>query len=338
MKQSYIFPILLFNIVSVFSQSFGDDIERVLSDVVFLSENFVGPAADASVYQSTSSWATSAKSLEKFEVDLAFHINVLPIGNGQKSFSVNNSDFQSLVIRGGEDSATIPSALGGDTSTFFDFQIDGEDYELQAFEGVKESVLVHPYLQASVGLWQKTEFTIRYSPKVKIDASDYQIIGGALKHNISQYFNKSKDSIHSKDAFQLAALVSYSKFDLDLFFDEFKLESSNPDPNDVPLATINSIIVDANAWLFQLIGSKRFNKLEYFGALGITSSDFNYKLGGDQGSFLNLFNRALVTLDENKTQFKGDVGLNYHFGKFYLSSMVSIGKFANCNVGLHYKI
>jgi len=318
-----------------FSQSFNQDAAGVLSDVVLLSKGFVGPAADASVYQSSSAWYSSAKSVGKFKVDFSIHANVLPIPKKQKNSTVNNADFQKLEIRGGAQSASIPTALGGDTKTFFDFNIGGQDYEMQAFEGVDESFLAHPYVQASVGLWKETDISFRYSPKVKIDVSDYQIIGGAIKHNLTQYMRKEGDD----KSLEVAVLLSYSKFDLDLFFDEFKLEATNPLPGSIPLAVINSIIIDADSWLFQFIVSKEYKKLEFSGSLGLTRSNFKYELGGNEGLFLNLFNNALTTLDEeNKMGFKGDVGVNYHFKKFYISSMVSVGKFANCNIALHYKI
>jgi len=318
-----------------FSQSFNQDASAVLSDVVLLSKGFVTPAAQASVYQSSSAWYSSAKSVGKFKVDFSIHANVLPIPNKQKSFKVGNEDFQIMEIRGGEQSSSVPTALGGDTKTFFDFKIAGQDYEMQAFEGVDESFLVHPYVQASVGLWKETDISFRYSPKVKIDVSDYQILGGAIKHNLTQYLRKEGDD----ESLEVAVLLSYSKFDLDLYFDEFKLEATNPQPGSVPLAVINSIIVDADSWLFQFIASKKYRKFEFSGSLGLTRSNFKYELGGDEGLFLDLFNAALVTLDEdNKMGLKGDVGLNYHFSKFYISSMVSVGEFANCNIALHYKI
>jgi len=318
-----------------FSQSFNQDAVAVLSDVVLLSKGFVSPAADASVYQSSSAWYSSAKSVGKFKVDFSIHANVLPIPNKQKSFKVANTDFQKLEIRGGAQSASIPTALGGDTKTFFDFQIGGQDFEMQAFEGVNESFLAHPFMQGSVGLWKETDVSFRYSPKVKIDVSDYQIIGGAIKHNLTQYVRKEGND----KGVEVAVLLSYSKFDLDLFFDEFKLEATNPQPGSTPLAVINSIIVDADSWLLQFIASKECKKFEFSGSLGLTRNNFQYELGGNDGAFLNSFNRALVALDEeNEMEFKGDVGINYHFKKFYISSMVSIGKFANCNIALHYKI
>jgi len=318
-----------------FSQNFNQDVPAVLSDMVFLSKGFVSPAADASVYQSSSGWYSSAKSIGKFKVDFSIHANVLPIAKKQKTSEVSNVNFQNMQIRGGAQSASVPTALGGDTATFYDFKIGGQDYELQAFEGVDESFLAHPYVQASVGLWKETDVTFRYSPKVKIDVSDYQILGGAIKHNLTQYIRK-QDSVN---AVEFAVLLSYSKFDLDLYFDDYKLEATNSQPGDVPLAVINSVIVDANSWLFQFIASKVYKKFEFSGSLGVTRSDFKYKLGGTQDLFLSLFNDQLKTIDDNnKMGVKGDVGVNYHFKKFYISSMVSIGKFANCNLALHYKI
>lgn len=314
-----------------FAQTFNADLGAAVTDMVFLSQNFVTPAADASVYQATSSWYSTAKSLDKFQVDVSIHANALFIPNRRKSYTVSNSDFTSLEIRGGAETANIPTALGGKTSTFFDFTLAGDQYELQAFEGVNEDVLVHPYIQASVGLWKETDLTVRYSPKVKIDVSDYQIFGVALKHNLTQY-NRKENSV------EVAVLLSYSKFDLDLFFDPFVLESSNPQPGEVPLATIDSIIVDANAWLFQFIASKEFGKFEVSGSLGVTRNDFKYNLGGDDTLVLDIFNSSLEILEETKTNFKGDVGVNYHLGeKSYISSMISLGKFSNVNLAYHYK-
>ena len=65
---------------------------------------------------------------------------------------------------------------------FFDFYIDDEAYEWQAFEGIKQNIVTHPYLQASIGFWKETDLTLRYSPKVTINTSTYDIFGAANKH------------------------------------------------------------------------------------------------------------------------------------------------------------
>ncbi len=320
-------------LVTSFSGRSQIDISDAVNDMLYISSKYVSSAASASVYQSSSSWYSSAESIGKFKLDASLHVNILPIPNKQKTFSISNSDLATMEIRGAQ-SAVIPSALGGHTETFFDFTLDGESYEWQAFEGIKQDVVTHPYLQASIGLWKETDLTFRYSPKVTISTSSYNIFGAAIKHTLSQYFRKeAKDS----DPFEIAVLASYSVFNLNLYFDEVAIEPIDPKPGSIPLTSINSIIIDANSLLFQLIASKKINKLEFTGSLGYTYNEFNYKLGGQNGLFLDLFNELLSLLDDNKTDFKGDLGVNYHFNKFYISSMLSLGKFPNINVALHYK-
>lgn len=329
-----IFFILLMTAFQGMSQINSPDVTNAVLDMLYISSKYVSPAASASTYQSSSSWYSSAESIGKFKVDVSMHFNVLPIPKRQKSFAINNDELVTMQIRDSQ-SAEIPTALGGDTSTFFDFDIDGEAYEWQAFEGVKQNVVAHPYLQASIGLWKETDLTFRYSPKVTIETSSYEIFGAAIKHNITQYFRKkSSDS----NLIETAVLASYSKFDLNLYFDEVAIKPIDPDSTTGALTTLNSIIIDADSWLFQLMASKKINNFEFTGAFGFTENDFNYKLGGKEGVFLDLFNELLSLLDENKNEFKGDVGVNYYFNKLYISSMFTIGKFPNMNVGIHYRI
>lgn len=309
----------------------GHDLGNVLSDLALITGRYVAPAADASVYQSTASWYTSAKSLEKFEVDVSIYFNALPIAQKQKTYNIADSEFNNLDVRGGSN-ADVPTALGGDTSIFYDFSINGEAYEMQAFEGIKENVVIHPYLQASIGLWAETDLTLRYSPSIKIDFSDYQIFGGAVKHSISQYFRPDDGT----SFIEVAGLVSYSTFDLNLIFDPFELKSS--DESAEPLAIIDRVIVDADAWLFQLIGSKEFGSFEVAGAFGYTSSNVHYVLGGDDGYFLDSLNIIIdQLLEETRSGVKGDLVLNYHFNNFYISTGVTLGKFLNSSLSFHYK-
>ena len=307
------------------------DIENVLNDLVIVSDQYITPAADASIYQSTASWYSSAKSLDLYEVDVSVHFNALPIGSKKKVNTVRDAEFINLDIRDGS-TAEVPTALGGDTEQFYDFVIDGETYEMQAFEGIKESAVYHPYLQASVGLWKETDVTLRYSPKIKIDVSDYTIFGVAVKHNVSQYFRNE----NSTNTFEFAVLASYSTFDSNLLFEA--LELTPIDGNEEPLAVIEGLRVNADALLFQAVGSKRWSNFEVQGSLGFTSSAIDYTILGDGSTFIELFNRTLVVLEETRSGVKGDLGANYYFGKVYVSSNVTFGKFANLNLGIHYKI
>ena len=286
----------------------------------------------AAVYQSTGSWYSSAKSLDLFEVDVSLHVNALPVSEAQKSFVVNDSDFTRLDIRDAQ-TAEVPTALGGDTSVFYDFTLGEDNYELQTFEGANQQVFYYPYLQGSIGLWNQTELTLQYVPEVKIDASGYKTFGGAIKHNISQYWLSDTPDTQ---ALQVAVQVAYSLFDSKIFFDGFEITSTDPDQD--ALAIINSLTVDANAFTGQLIASKRINKFEFVGALAVSANQFSYIMGGEGDFLLGLLNDAFTALEDTSTMMRGNIGVNYHMYNWYLASNVTVGKFINTNFSIHYKL
>jgi len=303
-----------------------------LNDMLLISNKYVSPAAEAAVYQSTGSWYSSAKSLDLFEVDVSLHVNALPVSDAQKSFVVNDSDFNGLDIRDAQ-TAQVPTALGGETSVFYDFTLGEDNYELQTFEGANQQVFYYPYLQGSIGLWGQTEVTLQYVPQVKIDASGYKTFGGAIKHNISQYLlGDTPDA----QALQVAVQVVYSLFDSKIFFDGFEITSTDPDQD--ALAVINSLTVDANAFTGQLIASKRINKFEFVGALAVSANQFTYTMGGEGDFLLRLLNDAFTALEDTSSMLRGNIGVNYHMHNWYLASNVTIGKFINTNLSIHYKL
>jgi len=317
----------------LYSQTAFQDLELVLEDLLLISDRFVTPGADGAAYQATGGWASTAKNLDLFQIDASIHINSLFIPRKRREFIVNNSDFNALRIRGAE-SITIPTVLGGDTNVFFDFDIDGDPNEFQAFEGINENQLFHPFLQTSIGLWKKTDLTVRYSPTIKISDGEYGIFGLGLKHSVSQYFVKEEDS----NNLEVAVQVAYSRFNSNFLFDTFQVDAPEGDLLGIPLLSVNRLDVTSDTWVFQALASKRFNNLEFFGGFGIITGDVQFEMSGEQSLFLGLLNNLLEGLDPTRTLAKGDVGINYHFGNFYVSNAFTFGELANYNLSFHYKI
>lgn len=305
-----------------------NDLSDVLSDLVIISDRYVETAAEAAVMQSSAGWYNSAKSLDKFKFSLAFHANGLAFPENKKTFDINNSELRNVRIRGAE-SASVPTALGGDEPIFFDFNYDGEEYEFQAFVGIDTGFLAYPFLQGKVGLWQETELTVRYAPRVKIDKSRYAIYGIGLQHNLSQYLFKEDRPL------DIAVLGSYSLFDLDLGFDPYAVRST---ANSAPLAVVDSAVLDAHAILIQLIASKDYNNWTFSTGVGYNRSWIDYKLGGDDGFFLNVLNDLLTILSERQDSYKADLGATYHFTNWDLNTQLSVGNFMNLNVGAIYQL
>ena len=305
--------------------------QLVLGDVFFLSENYITGGADAVVYQSTSAWSSTAKSLDLFKIDASFHINSLFIPESKRTFSVQNSDFNLLQVQDAE-SVTLPTVLGGDTTTFFNFNFEGEPVDFQSLEGVGRTQLYHPFLQASIGLWKKTELTARYSPDIEISDVEYRLFGIGIKHNMNQYFKKST----GENPIEVALQVAYSRLNsnllldaLQLDFQDFGIDSS---------LSVNEWNINTDSWLFQALASKRFENFEFFGGIGIVTSDVHFVINGEETFALGLFNGLLEQLETKVSTVKSDLGVNYHFGKFYVSSILTIGEFVNYNASFHYKI
>ena len=88
--------LFLFPIIAAAQNTYLDDVEDFLTDMLLLSNKYVSPAAEAAVYQSTGSWYSSAKNLDLYQVDLSLHINALPVSNAQKS--KNNCVWLSTIL------------------------------------------------------------------------------------------------------------------------------------------------------------------------------------------------------------------------------------------------
>jgi hypothetical protein len=175
-----------------------------------------------------------------------------------------------------------------------------------------------------MGLPYSTEVSVRYLPSIIVNDVGFSTYGMGLKHNFTQYYEKR----FNPEDFQFAGVITYSNFKVDYQFSELSIPG---------FVDLNRIDVNADLWLFQVLGSKLYSTFEVFGALGVTASNFDYELGGTGGA-LPLLNDALTGIGGTATKFKGDVGFNYYFTNFKVSGMVTASNFFNVNLGIHYRI
>lgn len=304
---------------SVFSQF--DDVKAVAEDLIFLTDQYITPAANASVFQASGGWYTSVKPKDKFDVELSIQYNVLLIPNNQKAFLVNEVQLQNIGIQGNVTSSLIPSALGDDNIVVLEGSINDEVFEFDAPEGINTNTVQHGQVQASVGLWKKTNVLVRLAPSIKINSSVYKSLGFGVMHNLNQWFNGIKNSTYN-----FAFLGTYSNYSVDEDFNEA----------DLIIGKINAIKVDGQSYGFNLISSKTFNNFDVSLGLGLTTSNFEYKVGGEGDLLLDILNTGLETLSKSKTNFKSDLSVNYNLNNFSINSMLTFGNFSNIVVGLNY--
>ncbi|WP_189604952.1 DUF6588 family protein [Salinimicrobium marinum] len=311
-----------------FSVKAQNDVGLFINDMLKVADDFASPAAEAATFQSGAGWFTTAKSLDLWQVEISVHGNALFVPEDKRTVAISNDNYQTFHIQGAT-AADIPTGFGGTTDVIFEGQIQflgqTEDFTFDAIDGIDKKMVAHPFIQASVGLPYHTDLSVRFLPETTIDDISVSTYAVGLKHNFNQYFNFSRPT-----DFQFAALIAYSKFDVLYEYDPIELER---------IVKLHDIEVDADLWLFQLLSSKSFDNSgwEFLAAVGVTNSNFNYTMGGS-GVALAPLNNALGTLDNNEKEFKGDLGINYNFSDFTISSALSVGKFYNLNLGLHFRL
>ena len=302
------------------------DQDLLIEDMLLVADNFAAPAAEAAAIQASAGWFSSAKDLGKWKVDISLHGNAVFIPGSKQTKLASNKDFNILNIQGSSN-ALLPTVFGGDTDVVFEGELLGQDFSFDAIDGLNKKVVIHPFPQVTVGLPYGTEVALRFVPRVTINDVGVSTSGIALKHNFAQYFKYSRP-----DDFQMAAVFTYSNIDIDYEYAPIEISASG-----VNVLKLNRIDVKADLWLLQALASKLYGNFEVFGAMGVTSSNFDYSMGGG-GSLLPRLNNELGALGGNDVKFKADLGFNYYVGNFKISSAFTAGSFFNANLGLHYKI
>ena len=317
------FSLLIFFSTSIAFAQF-EDIEDIADDLVFLSAQYVDPAAEAAVYQSSGGWFTSAKKKELWDLEISIQGNILFIPNKNREFLIEESQLQNLIIQGPETTALSPTALGGDNTVVLEGHIDEDVFEFDSPEGLNESYVKHAQIQAGLGLWFGTTFIVRYSPKIKFDKTYYQILGVGLQHNVSQWIPFLNES-----GFDIAGLITYSNYTVSDNFSDINL----------PLETVlNSVKVDGESYMFNLIASKQVKKFNFSTALGMTTTNFEYTIGGEGEFVLPILNRVLNAADNSLNNFKMDLGVDYKIHDFSINTMLTFGNYTNLIFGVNYNL
>lgn len=297
--------------------------EVFIDDMLILAGNFAQPAADGVGYQNSAGWFSSAAALEKWDFRFSVQGNALFVPSDRKKYSLRQDQLGLLQIKGAN-SAELPTAFGGTSDVTFVANEGILSFEFDAFQGVDRDFVPNAFAQLAVGLPYETELTVRATPELTIDGVTSSTIGVGLKHGLSQYFRTYKD----EDDFQIALAGAYSKFNVEYGFNPIGERN---------LLLMDLISVDANLFMAEVIGSKKWNYFEPFATLGFINSKFNYELGGS-GAFLPQVNSEIEELADAETSVKADLGFNLHYRAFRFTTMATLGEFFNANVGLYVRI
>lgn len=301
---------------------------HLINDALFFSDQYITPATDAAIYQSVSGWVTTPQARELWDVSVGIHTNIFFTPKRDRGFTINNNDFTFFQLEEGT-SATVPTALGNDNQVYLSGQLGDDEVRLETPQGIDMQTVVYPYLQASLALWFDTEVIVKYSSKVRLKKSNYQVYGVGVKHNISNYFK----TLESKKI-HLAILAGYSKEEVSFNFLDIETNYGT-----LGISEINGLV---DTWQFQLNGAKELGDFELMGGFIVTTSDIEYAVGGEKGSIEELLplqqvlNVRLREIYKTKVNYIGEGSISYKINNFSIQSILAFGKFVNTNISLQY--
>lgn len=306
-----------------------EQVGRLIDDALFYSDKYITPATDGAIYQAASGWMASAKKRDFLHFDVSLNTNVFFVPQSDRSFIINNSDFKFFTLTDGT-SATVPTALGNDEQVNLTGQLGDEEVKLKTPEGINREAVVYPYLQGAIGIGAGFEIVGKYSPKVKLKRSNYQVYGIGLKHSIGHYLGWFQ-----RKNINLAVLAAYSKEDVT--FDFLNVDTS---AGTLGIDSLNGLV---DTWQFQANASKEFGNFEIMGGFIMNTSAVEYKVAGQRGSIEDIIplqqilNTRLETIAKSRTNYIGEASVKYNLGHFGLQGIFAFGKFANTNFSVHYQ-
>lgn len=306
-----------------------EDLGHLISDALFFSNQYITPAADAAVYQSSSGWVNSAKKRPLWDVTLGVHANLFVVPNEDREFEINNSDFSFFSIENST-SATVPTALGDDSQVYLVGQLGDQEVRMKTPEGVNQEVIFYPHLSGAISLWYGAEFLVKFAPRTKLKKGDYQVYGFGLKHNFSQYFK----TLQAKKI-NLAWVICYSNEDISFDFLDAQTNFGN--------IGINRLSGLVDTWQFQITASKDYKNFEFLAGIIANTSDIEYQFTGPKGEIeetiplQSTLNEKLKEIYKTRTNIIGEVSARYKFNKIYLQSTLAFGKFVNSNLSVQYE-
>lgn len=334
MKYSFVICALFFGFSNSTQAQTPLQLEQIgylLEDALLYSKQYLIPATDGAVYQASSAWMNSAKRKKDWQISVGLHGNTFKVPNSDRSFIINNSDFKFLKLQGTATSAEVPTALGNDDTFVLVGDLGGQEVRLKTPKGVNQEFITYPYLDFSFALPSGSEIIGRFSNKTDLKRGDYQVYGFGLKHNLSQYF-----PVLENKKIYISAMSFYSNEDISFDFLDVNTAYGN-----LGINNLNGIV---DTYHYQLSVSKEIKKFEILGSFIVNTSDFNYVVSGEKGAIENLIpaqyiiNQLLDTIQKRKTNYIGELAVNYSFRDFNFLSAFAFGKFMNFNAGISYKV
>ena len=221
------------------------------------------------------------KKLLGFSLQIRPSLAVVP--SSDKTFDISSLGLQKIRVAAGQNPISPTIAGSSDNGPLLEI-MEGNNKigEFTMPGGTGFAFVPAPIVQVGVGLIKKTDLTLRYLPEVGLgDYGDISIIGGAVKHSLTQYVPGGK--LLPVD---VSIMLGFNKINLNANLD---LQPDGlRDPNDPSLAQNPNPNFDnqettttTNTFVANILVGKSLPFISGYAGLGFQKASFELKMKGD---------------------------------------------------------
>lgn len=322
---------LLFSIHATRSQENIRDFLVLSSDVAEeLVSGYTQPAAEGLMYGLTGGWYNSAQVRKPWALEISIVTNGAFVPSDARTYIIDTNRFDNLTTTDGEAILELPTILGSsDATATFIADVEGELYQWESAEGLglaDLNLLPNGFFQVKLGLPKATEAGLRFFPKINIDDVEVGLFGLALQHEFSKWVPALDTS-----PIAFSAFVAYTRL-----FADYNFETGG----DV-LGENQEIDLRMNSWLFEMIASTKFPKLNIYGGIGYVLADTNTELLGTY--IFDIAGTPLTVTDpfgfKNEVDgIRANLGVNLRLGWFGLNTAYTFQGYNNISLGINFNI
>ncbi|MDP9079065.1 MAG: hypothetical protein M3O71_16685 [Bacteroidota bacterium] len=355
MRKRYIFLsiITLIGLASVANaqDAFSGLIKSSPADATKLFNAYAMPLFKGLGVDQNSGWNNTAKTKKTLRFDIRVTASAAFVSSADKTFDVTKIGLSDHV-RPADASQTITPTFGGRKN------IDGPLLNIYDDNGQKVSsfnmpagvisFIPAPQIQATVGLIQNTDITLRAIPKVTVgnDYGSISMIGFGLKHDIMQDIaGKTADALIP---FDLAIAIGYSHLKLDKTLSVTPENGAQPKDSQQSTDFSNQHIDGSfNSFMAQVIVSKKLLAFTPFLAVGYNTTHANVTAVGNYpvttgGTLISntytTFTNPVSISEGVISGARADVGFQLNLGVFRFYTSYSIAQYSSVNAGIGFGI
>lgn len=336
-KLSLFFLFLLIFLNTAKSQQL-DILLLAKEDANLLFKNYMSPVMEGMQYSLNNGWYHTAKTHKRFGFDITISTNAALVPNTSKTFIFNVSDYQYLSLQNGNQSAAINTIMGGKNTDLIDIRIpEAGGYKVANFtlpDGIGSNLPLNavpsPMVQASVGLFGNTDFSIRLLPNINTRDFSGSLFGLGIKHNLMQYFGPL-----DKLPLNISLFGGYTSMT-----SNYNLNGNSGLSGNNQEATFN-----ISAYTFQALASLDFPVITLYGGIGYEKGNSTLKLKGTyelnytiQGTNNTVTESVVnpINLKFNTNSMRGTVGARLNLSFFKLFADYTIKNYNTISTGIAF--